>query len=690
MRRPFAIFAALSTGLLSLLHGSRMQPMNSVTLTAPIATTAIQSNVSLTPLAAFISAQKALTQSPTLPSAHFNLADALERLGFMREARIEFEKAAALESDPTHGAEARQRARKLRTGDPLTALNASKRYIDATASSKSRAILKQYLPIHERTQRSSANMQVRLDRAAELFASGLTDRKILAATLSQIARALSPRDGIDLYMERYLTVGGLHQAHRDREAIAILRAFDDEILRTHGETGCMAQLVCEKAIQKIIRGVPGEALDLMYEAFQRGTARGDSRLSTLYANLAGQVRALGQKGVPRRATPYDKKSRHQEPRATTSTARTRLMRYGDALAGLQICQDLGLFDAGLTDLSETSLQRALRPNAAIVEYGTVGEQVVAFITYKADMQYVVLFRNVMEVKKAADTMRHADDEHFVGAAAQLYELMVLPFASMLDGASTVAFVTYPDLAGIPFGAFFDAQRGQFLIERFAVVNARSTHAAIVASHALNNPAGEEKVLAIAATDIDHERCPNTSVLPAARREAMSIATLSQCTRLLAGPDATAEAIQRQLVQNVIIHYAGHLVRRGSDVWMPLMPAAGRDGLSATEIAKLPMQNARVVVLAACRGAAPDEVDDVLPTMADAFLMAGVPAVIASSYDIDDNDAPATMKRLHTYLQAGDDAASALRKTTIDELSRGRGVPLSIRFMAIGGAASLTN
>ena len=80
----------------------------------------------------------------------------------------------------------------------------------------------------------------------------------------------------------------------------------------------------------------------------------------------------------------------------------------------------------------------------------------------------------------------------------------------------------------------------------------------------------------------------------------------------------------------------------------------------------------------------------MPTMADAFLTAGVPTVIASSYDVDDIDAPATMLRLHTYLHDGDGAADALRKTTIEELRRGRGIPLSLRFMAIGGAASLVN
>jgi CHAT domain-containing protein len=76
---------------------------------------------------------------------------------------------------------------------------------------------------------------------------------------------------------------------------------------------------------------------------------------------------------------------------------------------------------------------------------------------------------------------------------------------------------------------------------------------------------------------------------------------------------------------------------------------------------LPLKNARVVVLAACRGASPGEADDVMPTMAEAFAPVGVPTVIASSYDVDDTDAPATMIRLHTYLRGGDDAADALEE-----------------------------
>jgi hypothetical protein len=70
-------------------------------------------------------------------------------------------------------------------------------------------------------------------------------------------------------------------------------------------------------------------------------------------------------------------------------------------------------------------------------------------------------------------------------------------------------------------------------------------------------------------------------------------------------------------------------------------------------------------------------------------MAGVPAVIATSYDLDDAEAPRTMHLLHTFLRNGDDPAEALRKTTLIELQSARGAPLSIQFQAIGGASALT-
>jgi CHAT domain-containing protein len=653
---------------------------------------------------ALAAARKAIARSPTLAAAHFNLALALEQLGFTQEARVEFENAATLESDGAWSAEARRRARELGGSDPLAVAMAARRYISATASPASRTILKEYLEARERTgyrpQWNGGSVYARIEKAAQLYDSGVSGPELLPRVFSQAAMALSPDDQGDLYKQHYLIAGGLHRARRSDEAIALLHTLDADVFRTYGPAGWRAQIVCEDAIQMIVRHSPAEALDLLRDAFHSSAAKGEPKLTALYASLADEVRThLLQSAL--RAGDIPTALEYTDPPVEIADREgERLVKYGDLLDVLKLQRaDGGLNGVGLIASKKSPViappkksveeaQLALRPDAAIIEYA-IRDQVIVFVIRKNDVQTVSLYASASDVKNAADALRRADDESFAVAAGRLYELIVAPVAARLEGVSTIAFVAHRDLAGIPFGALLDVQRGQFLIERFAVVHAPSTRAAITASRALK-PAREQKVLAIAATDFDRERYPGAAALPGARREADSIATLSRCARLLVGPAATPEAIQRQLVENVVIHYAGHIVRRGADVWLPLMPAAGRDGLSATEIARLPLKNARVVVLAACRGASPGEADDVMPTMAEAFLTAGAPAVIASSYDVDDTDAPATMRRLHTYLRDGDDAANALRKTTIDELRRGRGVPPSLRFMAIGGASSLVN
>jgi CHAT domain-containing protein len=718
--------------------------------------------VSIT-LEALVVARKAIAQSPTLAAAHFNLALALVRLGFTPEARVEFESAATLESDAAWSAEARRQARELRSSDPLAVSMAATSYIRATASREGRTVLKEYLGARERphdhSHSNGADVNGRLERAAELYGRAGLYPEFLPRVFVRVATALSPRDQSDLYMQRYVIAGGLIRAHRREEAIALLRTLDADVFRARGEAGLTAQMVCEQAIHMIVKRSPPEALDVVRDAFHSSSAKGEPWLTALYADFANEVRthllqsALGERDIPKALEYTDasipsrsngasgtghkeqRESRieereiagkrwrvitHGELLAAIDTRRIlnellqpspdgeravkedRLVKYGDILDALQPCRDLRSNDIVaiaqpkpppviIAQLKKPrgEVQRALAPDAAIVEYATVRDQVIAFVIRTNDLQAVSLYASVADVKNAAAAMWRADDESFAAAAGSLYELILAPIAARLEGVSTVAFIPYRDLVGIPFGALLDVQRGQFLIERLAVNHARTTRAAITAARALK-PAREQKVLAIAATDFDRERYPDASALPSARRESDSIAKLSGCARLMVGPAATAEAIQRQLVENVVIHYAGHIVRRGADVWLPLKPAAGRDGLSATEIARMPLKNSRVVVLAACRGASPGDADELMPTMADAFLTAGVPAVIASSYDVDDSDAPATMRRLHTYLRDGGDAADALRKTTIEELRRGRGVPPSLRFMAIGGAASLVN
>jgi CHAT domain-containing protein len=266
-------------------------------------------------------------------------------------------------------------------------------------------------------------------------------------------------------------------------------------------------------------------------------------------------------------------------------------------------------------------------------------------------------------------------------ASQLHDLVIAPLLDKLHGISTLAIIRNEELADIPFGALFDVNRGQYLAERFTIVHAPSARAAVELSKRARE-SHDSTLLAIGATRTEGE------ILAGADREVADITARSLCARVLSGREATPDAIERALTENAVIHYGGHIVRRGADLRLLLAPSRGRDGLSAQEIARLRMDKARVVVLAGCRGASSGTSHGIIRTVADAFLMAGVPTVIATSYDLDDAEAPPTMRLLHAFLRDSEDAAVALRKTTLAELQRGRGVPLSVRFQAVGGTRTL--
>jgi CHAT domain-containing protein/tetratricopeptide (TPR) repeat protein len=589
---------------------------------------------------------RALKEKPNLAAAQFNLALALVRLGLNYEAQAAFRRAADLDSNSAWAAEAREQARLLRGRELSVDTDEIARYVQLTGDRAAREVLQPYLLERERTiQRSRAPVDAasRLARAAYVYTYG---RERLPTSVAEALQALCP--GREPCARRYYTAGALHAAGRRSEAAAWLGSVDDAVFRSVGKGGIAAQLVWEQGLTLVIGRKSEEALRLFEAEYTSSVAVRQIEAAALFDALAGMV--------------------HTELLATT------LSREGPR-AGLR------LVDGG-TALED--VQAALAPKAAILRYATAGNEIVIFVVRQRSFDVLPLHTSPSEVALTATGMKSADDGEFASAASRLHDLVFAPVLVKLEGVSTIAVVPNRELAGVPFGALLDVGRGEHLAQRFTIVHAKSANAAITASQRARDT-HDPTMLAIGATEFDRDRA---EALPGANREISEIAAVSRCARVISGAEATPDAVQRALADNAVIHYAGHIVRRGADVRLLLAASNGRDGLSSSEIAAFRLQKPRVVVLAACRGASIDDPYPIVPTMVEAFLAAGVPTVIASSYDVDDTEAPATMRRLHELLRDGDDAAEALRKTTIEELKRGRGVPLSIRFHATGGTRSL--
>ena len=622
--------------------------------------------------------QRALEQQPGLAAAHFNLALALEQIGFTVEVRTQFEEAIRLSDDAEWNEDAREHVESLPLADSEIARDRIQAYVEVTSFPAARRLLQPYLAAQEH-RLGRARLPVYPDDRFFLAGDTYTrDVHSIGGHLTQAMETFCSRAKAERCAMRYYTTGALYAAGRKSEAAAWLHSIEDEIQRVHGVAGLRALQQWEKGLNLYVRGSPMRALEVFDAQSREHRASGERVLATVFDGLGRTARTYPM---------------------------SQALSGGDTETAFRYADDSSLRD----------VQNALAPDAAILRYATTSlDHKVVFVIRRDSVNVVTLYdtinqrpgekvgfvphgdsvdlirtdgrpastlRGGTEITGTAARMRTAPNP---ATASLLHDLVVAPVLEKLHGISTIAVIPNDELAEVPFGALFDAGRGQYLAERFTIVHAPSAHAAVELSKRIRH-SRDATLLAIGATEFDRTQ---GEILAGVDREIAEIAAQSLCARVLSGEQATPEAVQRALAENAVIHYGGHIVRRGTDLRLLLASSRGRDSLSAEEIAALRLNKARVVVLAGCRGAANGDPRAFIPTVADAFLIAGVPTVIATSYDLDDAEAPPTMRLLHTFLDNGDDAAEALRKTTLVELRSARGMPLSVRFQAVGGASAL--
>lgn len=599
-------------------------------------------------LEAIVLLQRAIERRPGLPAAHLNLARALERIGLTVEARAQLAEAVRLSRNPEWKKQTRQFANTLSFSDQQVERSRIRTYIEVTAPPDARRLLRPYL--EAQTQRLGRSRPADPDRRL-LFAAYTYNHRpdYVVDRLLSAMQTFCSGTMIEPCAARYYAAGGLYAAGRKDEAAVWLGSIEKEVYRVHGNAGVRALRLWEEGLDLYVRGMPRLALDVFEVEHAALRKSGERALAAEFDGLRRTVRRyLASEPLFRR-----------DPAAFFEFADHSLLR---------------------------DVQNALASNAAIVRYEpTIDHGMVVFIVRRKTLDVVTLYhdQSYVGIESTAARMRTATDPEFGRTAAQLHDLVIAPILEKLKGISTLAIIRNDELADIPFGALFDTGRGQYLAERFTIVNAPSARAAVELSKRACD-SHDSTLLAIGATRTQGE------ALAGVDREIAAITEQSLCARVLSGKDATPDAIQRALVENAVIHYGGHIVHRGADLRLLLAPSRGRDSLSVQEIAALRLDKARAVVLAGCGGAASGDPHAPIRTVADAFLMAGVPTVIATSYDLDDAEAPPTMRLLHTFLRDGDDAAVALRKTTLAELRSGRGVPLSVRFQAVGGTRELVH
>jgi CHAT domain-containing protein len=230
----------------------------------------------------------------------------------------------------------------------------------------------------------------------------------------------------------------------------------------------------------------------------------------------------------------------------------------------------------------------------------------------------------------------------------------------LVGIHELVIVPDREIHEVPFAGLYDARRGRYVVDDFRVSVATNARAIL--------DSGQRQTLTpvLIVGDPDEE---NATALKDAASEAKAIAALYPSPTLLSGASATRARFVAAARRSALIHYAGHA---SSDSFSTVGTlhlageAAGDSGdLDTAAIAGLHLQNAPLVVLAACgtmRGN-PEHIEG-MPSIARAFLTAGARNVVGTLWDVDDEAVAPLFRQLHQQLRNGAAPADALRNAQL--------------------------
>jgi CHAT domain-containing protein len=176
---------------------------------------------------------------------------------------------------------------------------------------------------------------------------------------------------------------------------------------------------------------------------------------------------------------------------------------------------------------------------------------------------------------------------------------------------------------------------------------------------------------------DSEEFPSLERLPESEVEARTVAGLYSDSELLTGEAATRTRFLESASRHSVVHFAGHAIANAE---FPLLsrlvlapdrsaPTAGSGALFARELYSTRFPMTRLVVLAGCHTSSGVVVKgEGVMSLARPFLAAGVPAVVATLWDLEDRAGNEIFSVFHRRFREGDEPMEALRRAQLALIS----------------------
>ena len=374
-----------------------------------------------------------------------------------------------------------------------------------------------------------------------------------------------------------------------------------------------------------------------YESYRRGLSGAQLRMTSIVP-----VWDAFEELVRLEAT------RRQDPEAALAAAeRSRARTLYDAIAGPAAAP------ASIADLRAT-----LEPASRVVYYAALADRLLVWTVGRSDLslQAIPGRRDRLEAlcarfRAALEHDAPAVDIQLLGG--ELYDLVFAPVAARIPADTRVIVVADGGLTTIPFAALWNRRTHRYLAEDTEISVAPSLSVYLAASRQLAHMAsGAPRSILVG---------PEDRRLAGATAEIRETADVYGNARVLADESATPAAFAELARRYDVVHFSGHAISTADLPLMAHLDFGERGMLFADDIARVPFDRTRLVVLAACRtGYGIVRRGEGVISLARPFLGAGVPAVVATLWDVDDAASFELFRRFHRALHAGATPSRALR------------------------------
>lgn len=564
----------------------------------------------------------------------------------------------------------------LAQGEPALALlfedEVLERWVDAGDALARSAALQRRAQIHLRLgnkERAAGDLRAALDAAAKI--ENDADRE------SQIG---------DLQVALGQSQAG------DKWPLAV--ASFTEAIRLYRETSYnqpLPDLYIKRSMAYVAQGLEELAEDDLRSAAveverQRGTLS-DTALRTSFLDSSRAlfdrwVQIAVERGDPVRAFDHAERGR----------ARTLL----DAIAGRRAPDSLPVAAEALP-LAE--IQAQIPSGTALVIYRVLADRWMAWVVHANGFHFEetltpepVIEEQVRRFREDAQS-RRAD--RFATTSRYLYRELLQPLEKSIGDATTLIVIPDGALHRLPFGALLNPATGRYLVEGHAIAKApsASVYVATLQKSALK-PSGSLTALSVGDPAFDPERY-TLFRLEAARKQAEHAAAAFPGSTLLTGDAATKEVFLAEAGDHPLVFFAGHAIPNFKAPWKAgLLFAPSRRGgddgvLTVEEIERASFQNTGLVILGGCSTADGHvAASEGVMNLARPFLVAGIPAVVGTLWDVEDQEAGPLLIDLQERLRSGRSPLVALRETQVEFLKREDSSPRAwAAFELIGGVST---